>query len=96
MFVITVRFAIHADALEAFLPLMMSNAAQSRADEPGCRQFDVCQDPDTPTAIFLYEVYDDAAAFQDHLLSAHFKAFDKATAPMIASKDVQSYERLDP
>ena len=63
MYVITVEFEIDPDRLEAFLPLMRDNAAASVRDEPGCRQFDVCQDPDAPNRIFLYEIYDDHASF---------------------------------
>ena len=44
MYVITVEFEIEAAHLAAFLPLMSQNAEASIRDEPGCRQFDVCQD----------------------------------------------------
>ncbi|WP_224823250.1 putative quinol monooxygenase [Cognatishimia sp. MH4019] len=94
MFVITVQFKVKPAHLEAFLPLMQANAAQSVAQEEGCHQFDVCQDTDALETVFLYEVYQDEPAFQAHLASAHFRAFDAATADMIASKTVQSYERL--
>ena len=53
MYVITVEFEIDPDRLEAFLPLMTDNAASLVRDEPGCRQFDVCQDPNAPNRIFL-------------------------------------------
>ena len=96
MFVISVQFELKAAYIDAFLPLMRENAVTSRAHEPGCRQFDVCQDPAAPEQIFLYEVYDNEIAFQAHLGSAHFKAFSAATDHMIASKIVQSYERLVP
>lgn len=96
MFVISVQFELKAAHVEAFLPLMRENAALSVAKEPGCTQFDICQDPAAPERVFLYEVYDSEAAFQAHLASPHFKAFDAATGHMIASKIVQSYERLVP
>ena len=53
MYVITVEFEIATDHLAAFLPLISQNAEASVRDEPGCRQFDVCQDPDNPNHIFL-------------------------------------------
>ena len=55
---------------------MLANAKVSRETEPGCRQFDVCVEADTGRT-FLYELYDDRAAFEAHLASAHFKAFDE-------------------
>jgi len=94
-YIVVVDLEIGADALAAFLPLMRQNAAASLRDEPGCRQFDVCHDPATPTAILLYEVYDDEAAFAAHLASTHYLAFDAATRAMIRSKAVRKLVRSD-
>lgn len=96
MYVITVELEIDATKLDAFLPLMAQNAAASVHDEPGCRQFDVCQDQDKPNQMFLYEVYDDRAAFDAHLATPHFIAFDEATASMIISKTVRALALLRP
>ena len=94
MYVIIVDFEIKPDRVANFLPLMQENAAASVRDEPGCHQFDVCRDPDAPHRIFLYETYDDHAAFEAHLASSHFRNFDTATADMIVSKDVRTLQRL--
>lgn len=94
MYVVTVEFTIEPGRVHAFLPLMIDNAKASREREPGCRQFDVCADPAAPDRIFLYEVYADRAAFDAHLASAHFKAFDRAVAPWIAAKVVRTYTLL--
>ncbi|MEL6748477.1 MAG: antibiotic biosynthesis monooxygenase [Pseudomonadota bacterium] len=40
----------------------------------------------------LYELYDDRAAFEAHLASAHYAAFDAATKDLIAAKTVTTYE----
>ena len=56
MYVIIVDFEIDPEQIDAFLPLMCENASASARDEPGCRQFDVCHDPDHPGHVFLYEV----------------------------------------
>ncbi|HCI20551.1 MAG TPA: antibiotic biosynthesis monooxygenase, partial [Alphaproteobacteria bacterium] len=53
-----------------------------------------CHDPDHPGHVFLYEVYDDRAAFDAHLSMPHFKSFDAATAGMIRSKKVRALTRL--
>lgn len=94
MYVIIVDFDIKPDRLTDFLTLMQDNAAASVRDEPGCRQFDVCQDPEAPDHIFLYEIYDDRAAFEVHLASPHFRTFDAASADMITSKHVRALQRL--
>ena len=94
MYVIVVDFDIRPDRLAAFLTLMQENAAASVREEPGCHKFDVCQDPDAPHRIFLYELYDDRAAFEAHLASPHFRNFDAASAEMITSKHVRALHRL--
>ncbi len=76
------------------MPLMLENARASLMHEAGCHQFDVLSNADAPDKIFLYELYDDRAAFDLHLSSAHFQAFDKATAPMIADKQVQIWDKV--
>ena len=57
--------------------------------------FDVCTDPADHRAIFLYEVYGDRGAFEAHMASAHFKAFDGAVARMVESKAVRIFERVE-
>ncbi len=96
MFVVTVSFDILEGREAAFLPLMRQNAQTSLALEPGCLRFDVCTDDSRPSEVFLYEVYEDATAFDAHLKSPHFKAFDVQTAPMIASKVVKTYAQVTP
>ena len=52
----------------------MRDAAASVRDEAGCRQFDVAQDASKPEQFFLYEIYDDEAAFLHNKIQAatHF------------------------
>lgn len=89
MFVVTVDFELNDDARERFLPLIVENAQRSLLDEAGCRQFDVCVDPERGDSIFLYEIYDDRSAFEMHLASPHFLAFDTATRDLVAHKHVR-------
>lgn len=94
MYVVIVDFRIKPERLEEFMPLMLENARLSRDTEPGCRVFDVCIDPKERASVFLYELYNDRAAFDAHLATAHFKRFDAAVAPMVATKAVRILERL--
>ena len=95
MYVVTVLFEAKPEHAGAFRAAMLANAKVSRETEPGCRQFDVCVEADTGRT-FLYELYDDRAAFEAHLAAAHFKAFDDAIRDWIARKDVQIYDRVSP
>jgi len=96
MYIVTVEFTIHPERMPVFMPLMVDNARASREQEPGCRQFDVCLDPAAPNLVYLYEVYDDRAAFDAHLATAHFRSFDAAVRDMVAAKAVRIYIRADP
>lgn len=94
-FVVTVHFEARPEHREAFRAAMVENAAASREKEPGCRQFDVCETADG-AAIFLYEIYDDEAAFHAHLATDHYLRFNETTTPWVAEKRVAIYHRLDP
>jgi len=96
MYVITVTFEILPNAVDGFLEKMRENAQRSLDDEPGCRQFDVCQSLDNPDTIFLYELYDSGGAFHAHLESPHFKAFDREVASVVVTKTVNAFDRLVP
>jgi (4S)-4-hydroxy-5-phosphonooxypentane-2,3-dione isomerase len=87
-YVVTVEFDIDPAQLAAFMPLMSENAKASLRDEKGCRHFDVCRPRDVPNRVFLYEIYDDEAAFQAHLQTDHFKAFAAATKDMITARKI--------
>lgn len=73
------------------MPLMLANAKASLANEPGCRQFDVCVSAQDAASLLLFEVYDDAAAFQTHLESPHFLSFDDKSVGMVTQKTVRSF-----
>ena len=95
MYVVTVDFSIERESTDSFIEAMQANARASVQKEAGCEQFDVCIDPSDRSRVFLYELYVDQAAFDEHLRSEHFLAFDRATAGWIESKVVRKWQRLD-
>jgi quinol monooxygenase YgiN len=96
MFAVTVHFSIDPGRWDDFMALMLENAERSRREEPGCRQFDVCIDAARPGSVFLYELYDDAAAFDAHLGAPHYKAFAAATASMVRERAIARWQRCAP
>ena len=48
--------------------------------EPGCRKFFVSRSEDNPDRFFLYEEYDDEAAFDAHLETPHFDRLIRGAA----------------
>jgi quinol monooxygenase YgiN len=61
--------------------------------EPGCRCFDVLVDRADAELAYLYQVYDDGAAFAAHKQTAHYAARNAAVAPPLAQP--RSAVRLD-
>src|SRR5262249_31484072 len=93
-FVVTVNFSIKPDHRAEFRKAMLANAADSLALEPGCRMFEVCEAADG-AQIFLYELYDDRAAFDAHLATEHFQRFDRLVLPWVEDKRIATYDRLE-
>jgi quinol monooxygenase YgiN len=96
MLAIVVEFRIEPAFVEAFEHAIMANATASRETEPGCRQFDVCRDPVDPQLFFLYELYDDAAAFETHLRTSHLREMEALSAAWVQTKQVHRYRRISP
>lgn len=96
MIALIVEFRIHAAHVDAFAAAIGCNARSSLDDEPGCRQFDVCRDPDDAALFFLYELYDDEVAVQAHLQSPHFLQMNAATAAWVDTKVVRKFRRTPP
>lgn len=96
MLALVVEFNIKPEHIAAFAAAIDANARQSRDTEPGCRQFDVCRDAGDPALFFLYELYDDEAAIQAHLKSAHFLQMDAASAGWVQRKTVMKLQRVAP
>lgn len=87
-FVVVVDFELTAGAGDAFRDLVAANARASARTEPGCRRFDVVELDGPAGRVLLYEIYDDEAAFRAHCGTAHFAAFDAASAPLVVRKTV--------
>ncbi|WP_429818038.1 putative quinol monooxygenase [Ensifer sp. B1-9] len=93
-FVVVVDFQVHDGCMERFLPAIVENAAMSLRDEPDCSVFEVCQDPERPNRVYLYEVYRDRAAFDVHLASSHFLRFNEMSQPWVVEKRVETLQRV--
>ena len=91
---IIAEFEVKPGALEQFLELAKADAAQSVAKEPGCRQFDVTLEREAANRVVLYEIYDDEAAFDAHLQTAHLKAFRDGIEPLVLSRKARRLTRV--
>ena len=94
-YVVTVTFRIVPGQMEAFMPLMRDNAQTSVRDEPECLQFDICTDTGQPDTVFLYELYDDLAAFEAHQTMPHYLATGPKIADLVADKTLRTFAQVD-
>jgi quinol monooxygenase YgiN len=66
----------------------------SRA-EPGNHFYQAHRSPEDPRLFFLYEQYDDEAAYEAHMASEHFTRMVKGEAiPNLESRDREFYDTL--
>jgi len=94
MFIVAVEFEIKSEHIEAFRDRVIQQAADSVRHEAACKQFDVCVNPDHPAIFFLYEVYDDAAAFAAHRQMPYFADFAETVGPWVANKTLKTLHRI--
>ena len=95
MLAVCVDFEIDPESLDAFLSIVKKNASDSLVNEIGCHQFDITQDPQGPTNIFLYELYDDAVAFELHKEAKHYLEFNDAISGMVNKKSIRLLQKIN-
>lgn len=95
MISICVDFDIDPLSVDVFLQIMQKNASETLANEVGCHQFDILQDPQNPTKIFLYELYDDAVAFELHKKASHYLEFNQVVSEMVTAKSVRLLQKIN-
>ena len=95
-FALLVHLKTKPENTDTFMEMALENAAAARSTEPGCRQFDVMVDPEDPTRIAFYEVYENKTAFEAHLETAHFKKYFEHAVPLLAERERTFYTRIAP
>ena len=86
MFGIIVKFDVHDDFRETLVRALIEDGEGSLRDEPKTSRFDILEDAANPNRLFLYEVYDDEAAFEAHTNGPHFKKVMKVFDEMVENQ----------
>jgi len=87
-YIILVDFLLKPGSKAQFRRAIDVNARASCKTEKGCRRFDVVEPRDEPDRIVLYEIYDDRAAFEEHLKTPHLARFEAASTALVTKKTV--------
>jgi len=88
MHVVSVQVVVKPELLEEFERVILHNARESIAHDPGCLRFDVSQATDDPTVWLFHEVYDRPEAHAAHRQSAHFLAYQLVEQRAVVDKKV--------
>ena len=75
---------------DAYLAALKENGAAA-VHEPGCHEFNITVSPKDPHHVFIFEVYDNAAAFEAHRATDHFKKYAATTKDMVAKRDARAF-----
>jgi (4S)-4-hydroxy-5-phosphonooxypentane-2,3-dione isomerase len=88
LFIAAVEYDIVPGQVDNFLAALKENGAAS-VKEPGCRQLDIAVSQKDPNHVFIFEVYDNAAAAEAHTATDHFKKYKAATKDMVAKREAK-------
>ncbi len=86
MFSLTVQLEVRREDRDEFLAAITTNAEASVRDEPGCHRFDVTAVEGDENRFVLYELYDDAEAFEAHKRAPHFAAWRQVADRVLTSQ----------
>ncbi len=88
MYCIVVKTELKPGSREPFLKAMVANAEASVREEPKCLVFDVLEAHEEPDTFYLYEIYTDQDALQDHKETAHYQSTRAIVNELIAAQSV--------
>ncbi|MFR9727699.1 putative quinol monooxygenase [Saccharopolyspora sp. MS10] len=96
MIALVVSLQVKPGHREAFRAAITADAETSVTEEPGCVSFDVLVDAEDDHHFFLYEVYRDRDALEEHRASPHYAAWLEAAAEVLVpgSRQVTETERI--
>jgi autoinducer 2-degrading protein len=80
-------------SFEKFMAALKDNAAAT-IKEPGCRELDITVSQKYPHHVFVFEVYNNAAAWNSHQTTAHFLKFYGFTAQMMTRLDLRPFSSV--
>lgn len=94
-YVVAVKWVAQEGEEDRISRILSVVAALTRA-EPGCRMYVAHRSVHEPRTFFLYEQYEDEAAFQAHRATDHFKEFVLGEAvPRLEARDLAAYTTMD-
>jgi quinol monooxygenase YgiN len=88
LYISAVEYDVVPGQVDNFLAALKENAVAS-VKEPGCRELDITVSQKDPNHVFIFEVYDNAAAAEAHTATEHFKKYKAVTKDMVAKREAK-------
>lgn len=82
------KLRIDSAQLENYMAALKEHAETAVRVEPGVLTLYAVSEKNNPTRITVFEIYVDAAAYQAHLQTAHFKKYKSTTKDMVKSLEL--------
>lgn len=97
MFAVMVKVHIKPQHKKEFVDAMLDDGRGSVQNEPNCLLFNIVEDQADANCLHLYEVYRDAAAFEEHKKTPHFVRWVETTKDWLAQPlDIATGSHLFP
>jgi quinol monooxygenase YgiN len=81
---IVAAFAVRPESVAEFIRVAYETLVVPTRAEPGCLQYDLCQDPSDPTRFAMIEAWESVAALEAHLARESLRAAVARLTPMAA------------
>ncbi len=88
LYIAAVDYDIVPAEIDNYLTALKENAVAS-VKEPGCREFNIAVSQKDPNHVFIFEVYDSAAAVEAHRATDHFKKYQATMANMVVKREAR-------
>jgi autoinducer 2-degrading protein len=85
MSALVVKIQMKAEFRDQFINEMLADAIGSEKVEPGCLMFNIVNDASDPNILYLFEVYNDADAIEEHKKMPHFVNWLETTKDWLAA-----------
>ncbi len=93
LYVNAVDFDVNPDHYTEFMTAAVEDGADS-IKEAGVREFDVMVSQNDPNHVFIFEAFDNAAAWDAHQKSARYAKFITTTMTMVKKYDFRSFSSI--
>ena len=95
-YVILVEFTFDAAKVDEAIDLLSDIQLQTLENEEGCLVYDVLLSEEDPTKVFIYESYENEAAFKKHGNTAYYKEIvAKKLKPLIKQQKITKVTPLN-